>query len=202
MIKTIVFDLGGVLIDWNPRYLYRKIFDDERAMEHFLTEVANMDWNVQQDAGRTWAEGTRQLSAQFPEHTAAIRAYADRWVEMLGGPIEGTVDILRDLKDGGQYPLYALTNWSAETFPYAQERYGFLQTFEGILVSGEEGMIKPARKIYELLLDRFNIEAATSVFIDDSLKNVKGAEAVGMQAIHFQSPTQLRADLRQLGVAC
>lgn len=199
-IKTIVFDLGGVLIDWDPAYLYRKMFDDPKEMEYFLTEVCSPKWNVEQDAGRSWEDATNLLLPQFPKYEKEIRAFFGRWTEMLGGPIDGTVDILREIKESGQYRLYALTNWSAETFPYALERYDFLQWFEGILVSGTEKMKKPEQRIYQLLLDRYDIEGQKALFLDDSAANVKGSIDAGMPALRFQNPAQLRKDLQQKGV--
>lgn len=197
-IDTIVFDLGGVLIDWNPKYVYRTIFKTEEEVDTFLEEVCNMEWNVQQDAGRSLAEATEVLVAKHPQWEAEIRAYYTRWEEMLGGPIQASVDILESLQAGRQYRLYALTNWSSETFPIAFDRYEFLKIFEGILVSGVEKLIKPDPKIYSLLFEKFSIDPKRSVFIDDSLKNVEGAKAAGMHAIHFRSPMQMREELAEL----
>lgn len=200
MINTVIFDLGGVLIDWNPRYLYRKIFDSEEKMEWFLKEICNSDWNEQQDAGRTLEEATRVLVAEYPEYQSEISAYYGRWTEMLGGTISGTVDILKTLKSANQHRIYALTNWSAETFPYALQQFEFLQWFEGILVSGVEKVKKPDPKIYHLILDRYQIDPSTAVFIDDSKKNVLGSESVGLKAIQFDSPVQLERELKDLRV--
>ncbi len=199
-IKTIVFDLGGVLIDWDPAYLYRKMFDDPKEMEYFLTEVCTPSWNAEQDAGRSWEDAINLLLPDFPKYENEIRAYFGRWTEMLGGPIEGTVDILREIKEGGRYRLYALTNWSAETFPFALERYDFLQWFEGTLVSGAEHLKKPDRRIYDLLLDRYQIDGPTALFLDDSMANVEGSIAAGLPAIQFHNPAQLREDLQQKGI--
>lgn len=194
-MKTIIFDLGGVLIKWDPKRLYRKIFDKEAEMHFFLENICTSDWNEQQDAGRPLEEAMDVLVVQHPEYETEIRAFYGRWPEMLGGPIEGTVQLLKELKASGDYRLYALTNWSAETFPIAIERYEFLTWFEGILVSGDEKMKKPDPAIYNLLLERYNIDRSTAVFIDDSLKNVKGAKAVELEAIHFQSPEQVKSEL-------
>ncbi len=199
-VKTIIFDLGGVLINWDPRNMYRKIFKDEERMEYFLANITTYDWNEQQDAGRTWAEATRILVEQHPKWENEIRAYHARWTEMLDGAIQGTVDILTKLHQDKKYRLYALTNWSRETFPYALENFEFLQYFEGILVSGEEMMKKPDPRIYNLIAERYNIEKSTAVFIDDSLKNVKGSIDTGIYCIHFKSSEQLANDLRALGV--
>ncbi len=200
MIRSVVFDLGGVLIDWNPRYLYRKLFaGDDAAMEHFLTHVCNNTWNLAQDGGRTWGEAIEALSAEHPHHRPLISAYRERWDEMLNGPIPGTDDVLAELKNKG-VPIYALTNWSAETFPIAKERYEFLGWFRDILVSGNEKLVKPDPRIYQLLLSRNGLAAAESVFIDDAHKNVDGARAIGMAGLHFQSPEKLRNDLAALGL--
>jgi len=199
-IETVIWDLGNVLIKWDPRNLYRKIFDKEETMEWFLEEICTMDWNEAQDGGRTWAEGIRLLVAQYPDYTKEINAYHARWEEMLGGSIEGSAAILRHLKENNSHRLYALTNWSAETFPIALETFDFLQLFEGILVSGAENLKKPDPKIYHLLLDRYHINPATAVFIDDSLRNIKAARAIGINAIHFKSAEQLNQELTEYGV--
>ena len=200
MIKTVIFDLGGVLIDWNPRYMYRKIFDDEAKMEDFLANITTMDWNEQQDAGRKWSVATELLVKEHPEFEMEIRAYFDRWTEMLNGAIQGTVDILNEIHGSGKYRLYALTNWSDELFHHALERFDFLQLFEGIVVSGAENMKKPDLRIYNLILDRYQIEAETAVFIDDSQRNIDAAKKVKIQTIHFKSPKQLRQDLEVMNV--
>ncbi|MGI9489690.1 MAG: HAD family hydrolase [Geminicoccaceae bacterium] len=191
---VIIFDLGAVLIDWNPRHLYRKLFDDERAMETFLREICTPAWNAEQDRGRTWDEAVETLVNEHPEHRDLITAYRDRWVEMLMGPIQGTVDILERL-DGEGHELHALTNWSAETFPIARERYGFLERFRTILVSGDERLTKPDPAIFELMLERIGHPAGHCLFIDDSLKNIEAAAALGFDAIHFSGPGQLLAEL-------
>lgn len=199
-IRTIVFDLGGVLIDWNPRYVYREIFDDDdEKVEWFLSTICTPEWNARQDEGRTMAAATEALVAVHPEHETHIRAYYDRWQDMLRGPIEGSVDILRELREG-PLRLYGLTNWSAETFPVALERYAFLSWFEGIVVSGEIGLIKPSTAIYHHLVETFDLEPASTVFIDDSPANVEAAHDLGFCAIRFEGPDQLRDALRQLGI--
>jgi len=191
-VDTILFDLGGVLINWNPRNLYSKIFDDVYEMEHFLAEVATMDWNERQDAGRPFEEAIDLLVEKHPQYQMQIQAYFYRWREMLNGPIEGTVEILKALKEKGTLRIYALTNWSAQTFPIAQEQFSFLNLFEGILVSGEERMKKPHPDIYKLTIERFNLNPGSTLFIDDSLRNVEGAIDCGLQAIQFESPSRLR----------
>ena len=197
--RVVVFDLGGVLIDWNPRHLYRQLFDDEAAMERFLAEVCHTAWNEEQDRGRTFAEAIEEAAGRFPEERALIEAYHQRWGEMLAGPIEGSVAVLAELKEAG-HELHALTNWSVETFPIARERYAFLDWFGSILVSGEERLIKPDPRIFELLLERIGRTAEACVYIDDNPKNAAAAAALGFDAVHFRSPAQLRADLTRLGV--
>jgi len=199
-INTIIFDLGGVLIDWNPRHLYRTIFgDDHAAMEWFLANVCTQEWNLQQDAGRPWREAVAEAQACHPNHAVHIRAYWERWEETLGGAIEGTVALLDELRSK-PVRLLALTNWSAETFPIGRQRFPFLDWFEGIVVSGAEKQIKPDRAIYELLLQRYRVDPERAVFIDDSAANVEGARRAGLHAIHFRDPPALRRELAALGL--
>lgn len=199
-IDTVIFDLGGVLIDWNPRYVYRKIFRTEEEMEWFLENVTTPEWNENQDAGYPLHKATEELIAKHPEWEPQIKAYYGRWLEMLGDSIHETVEILQGLKKTGKYKLYALTNWSAETFPHALERFEFFKLFDGVLVSGEEKMRKPSPEFYQRLLNKFSIEPSRALFIDDSLRNVKAAEGVGIKSITFQSPDNLRMDLRALNI--
>ena len=199
-IKTIIFDLGGVLIDWNPRYVYRTIFDSEEKIDWFFETICTSDWNEMQDEGRSLQEATEELVKQHPEYEKEIRAFYGRWEEMLGGPIQGTVDIFHSLKQSGLYTFYALTNWSAETFPVALSRYEFLKWFDGIVMSGEEKSRKPYEKFYRLLLDRYGVNAEEALFIDDNLRNVKAAEALGIRSVRFESPELLVQQLRDLGV--
>ena len=200
MISTIIFDLGGVLIDWNPKYLYNKIFENEAEMDHFLNTVCTPDWNEEQDAGRSLEEATETLVKQHPEHEENIRAYYTRWPEMLGGEIAGTVEILDKLRHAGKHRLYALTNWSYETFPIAQERYELLNWFDGIVVSGIEKMRKPAAAFYNLLLDRYNVNAREALFIDDNKRNVDAAVQLGIDSIHFTTPEDLHVELRRRNI--
>jgi len=195
MINTIIFDLGAVLIDWNPHYMYRSIFTDEQEMKDFLANVTTSDWNEEQDAGRSLAEGTELLVQQHPQHEVNIRAFYGRWIEMLGDAFEGTVEVFKELKASGKYKIYALTNWSAETFPMAQERFEFLSWFDGIVVSGTEKMRKPAPEFYQILLDRYNVNPQEALFIDDNYRNILAAEKMGINTIHFTSPGQLRQEL-------
>ena len=197
---TVVFDLGGVLIAWDPRHLYRKLFaGDETAMEHFLANVCTHEWNRCQDAGRSFAEGARLLKAEHPEKAELIDAYFTRFDEMMPGPIAGSVEILAELKERGT-PLYGLTNFSAETYPPTFERFEFLRWFDGILVSGEVELIKPDPRIFALLIERFAIDPHRAVYIDDVAANVAGAHPFGIHAIHFTTPAALRAELAELGL--
>lgn len=200
MKDTVIFDLGGVLIDWNPRYVYRTIFRTEDAVDHFLSKVCTGKWNEKQDEGRPFAEATDWLAGLYPEYDSEIRSYYGRWEEMLGTEISETVGILENLRSSGKYRLYALTNWSEESFPVALERFGFLSWFEDILVSGKEKLIKPDPAIYELLVSRNDISKPGAVFIDDNHANVEGARATGIDAIHFTSPSDLSAQLAAFGI--
>lgn len=199
-IQTIVFDLGGVVVDWNPRYMYQKIFATPAQAEWFLENICTNDWNEEQDAGRSLQEATDMLVRQFPDLEAPIRAYYGRWEEMLGGPIAGTVELLRQLKQQPGVKLYALTNWSAETFPIALNRYDFLHWFDGRVVSGEEKTRKPFTRIYQILLERFGIRADTALYLDDNLRNLHPARDLGFFTHHFQTPELLRQELEGLGV--
>ncbi|RYY90954.1 MAG: HAD family phosphatase, partial [Chitinophagaceae bacterium] len=188
-VETIIWDLGNVLIDWNPAYVFDKLFEGRpQDMKHFFEHVCTSDWNEEQDAGRPLKEGTELLVQQHPEWKEYIEAYYGRWEEMLGGPIAATVDIFRQLKWSNRYKMYALTNWSAELFPIALQRYDFLHWFDGRVVSGEEKMRKPAREFYQLILDRFNLDPATTLFIDDNKRNIDAAAAMGIQCIWYRSP--------------
>jgi 2-haloacid dehalogenase len=197
---TVVFDLGGVLIDWNPRHLYRKLFaGDDAAMEHFLATVCTHDWHRHHDAGRSFAEGCRLLKAEHPDKADLIDAFGARQDEMIAGPIDDAVAILRDLCNVG-VSLYALSNWPAEGFSSVRQRFEFLAWFRGILVSGEVGVIKPDPRIYELLIERFGVEPQRTVYIDDVEANVVVARLFGMHAIHFTTPAALREELVGLGL--
>jgi 2-haloacid dehalogenase len=200
--SIVVFDLGGVLIDWDPRYLYRRLFNgDEAAIEHFLSTVCTREWNLAQDAGRSFAEGARLLKQQHPDKAEWIDAYGARFDEMMAGPIAGTVEVLAELRDRGT-PLYGLTNWSAETYPLALKRFEFLTWFRGILVSGEVGATKPDPRIYALMLARFAIDPQRAVYIDDSAANAEAARRFGILGIHFTTPEALREELVRLALLC
>lgn len=195
MINTIIFDLGAVLIDWNPTYLYKKIFEREEEMHHFLKTICTPDWNEEQDAGRSLQEATDLLVKEFPDHEENINAFYGRWTEMLGDAIQDSVDIFKELKESNKYKIYALTNWSAETFPVAVERFEFLNWFDGVVVSGTEMMRKPHPDFYKVLLNRYQVNIENALFIDDNLRNVLAARELGIYSIHFQSPEQLKQEL-------
>lgn len=200
-INTIIFDLGGVLIDWNPEYVYLKEFRGDRAkMDWFLNEICSWDWNMNQDAGYPIAKATEERIALFPQYKELIEMYYGRWEEMLGFTHEGTFTILDSLLKNRDYRVLALTNWSGETWPKAIAKFSWLQRFEGILVSGNEGMRKPHREIYELMLSRYNIDPSQAVFIDDSEKNIVGSEQVGIKGIHFTNSENLKKSLSSLGL--
>ena len=199
-IKNIIFDLGGVLIDWNPDYMYRKLITDDEKRNWFLSTVCTSEWNEEQDGGRLIKDANEILLSKYPEYAEWIFAYYDRWVEMLNGPIHGTVDLFKQIKDKKKHNIYALTNWSAETFPKALELFDFLHWFDGRVVSGEEMTRKPHRDIYEIILTRFNLQPETTLFIDDNQKNIIAAKELGIQCIHFISPDQLNSDLIKSGI--
>jgi 2-haloacid dehalogenase len=197
-IKNIIFDLGGVLIDWNPDYVFKEVFKDDEKLAWFYREICTMDWNENQDAGYPIDKATEELVALFPQYEDWIRQYYGRWEEMLGDANQGTVQLLKQCVDSPELKVLALTNWSAETFPVALKKFDFLQWFEGIVVSGEEMTRKPFPEIYHTTLKRFEIKAEESLFIDDNLRNIEAAAALGIQCIHFISPQQLEKKFKEL----
>lgn len=197
---AVVFDLGGVLIDWDPRYLYRPLFaGDDAAMERFLADVCSPAWNARQDAGRPFAEAVESLALEHPAQRELIEAYWRRWPETLGDAIEPTVAILAELRQAG-VPTYALSNWSAETFPLARPRYPFLDWFEAIVISGAVRAAKPDERIFRHLLEGHELDPAATVFIDDSSANVQAAAALGLVALRFEGAAALRRELAALGL--
>lgn len=199
-ISAVVFDLGGVLIDWNPRHLYRKIFcGDEEKIETFLRDVCTLEWNELQDAGRPLAEGTRDLVEKFPRWKNEIEAYYSRWPEMIGGRVPGTAEIVRDLARAG-IPLFALSNWSGETLPFVENDYPELKCFRHIFFSFQYGLTKPNRRLFQVVIDEVGFPAPTLLFIDDNARNVATARAMGMQAVRFEDAAALRRQLLELGV--
>lgn len=201
VINTIIFDLGNVLIDWNPQHVFNETyFDSVEKRDYFLSHICTMDWNEQQDAGRSIVEATQELIEKFPDWEKPIRDYYGRWTEMLGGPIPRSIEIFRLLKESGNYKLYALTNWQAGLFDIALVRYDFLHWFDGRVVSGEEKMRKPAPEFYTLLLNRYSVNAAEALFIDDNVRNIKAAEALGINSIHFKNAEELYQQLTALAI--
>jgi len=197
-INTIIFDLGNVLIDWNPKHVFNDTyFESEEKRNFFFSDICTMDWNEKQDEGRSIVDATYELIEKYPEWETSIRDYYGRWTEMLGGPIKESIELFRRLKASGRYKIYALTNWQAGLFEIALVRYNFLQWFDGRVVSGEEKMKKPAPEFYQRLLDRYAVRPEEALFIDDSLRNIKAAAAMGIQTVHFQSPEQLRIELEK-----
>ena len=199
-IKNIIFDFGGVVMDWNPRYFFKDYFNDDEKMEYFLKNITTDEWNIEQDRGRTLAEGTAIQVANFPEWEKEIRAYYDNWTTMLKSEIADNVAVLRKLEHS-EFKLFGLTNWSAETFPYAVKNYDFFSIFKGkIVVSGTEKLIKPNPEIWHVLLNRYQIKAEESVFIDDNFKNIEVAKSLGFICIHIKEDTDLEKELRDLGI--
>jgi len=198
-VKAIIFDLGNVLINWDPRHVFNDTyFDSIEKRDHFLEKICSMDWNERQDEGRSIVEATQELIAQYPDWESSIRDYYGRWTDMLGGAIPETVEIFRQLKESGHYKIYALTNWQAGLFDIALVRYAFLHWFDGRVVSGEEKMRKPEPAFYQRLLDRYNVNPSEALFIDDNLRNIKAAEAMGIRSIHFTNPAALELSLKEL----
>ena len=198
-IKAIVFDYGNVLLEWNPRHLYRRFFNDEETMERFLHEINFMEWNAQQDKGRPFSEGVAALSKEFPQHTQLIQAYHDHWKDSIGEAYWGTVEIMKKLKQAG-YPLYGLSNWSSETFPLIREKYDFFDLFNDMIISGEVGHVKPHPEIFHILLEKIGRPAQECLFIDDSLANVQQAQKIGFVTIQFESPEHLEMILKEMKI--
>ena len=197
-IKNIIFDFGGVLVDWNPEYLYKKVFDNEKEMNYFLENICTPQWNMQQDAGRSLADGTKILQDKHPDYKELIGLFYDRWEEMLGDAIEENVQVLHLLKQ--KYPIYGLTNWSAELIDIAYDRHDFFSQMKGIVVSGDEKLIKPDPKLYQVLLDRYNLKASESLFIDDNLNNIEAARKMGFHTIRIAEGVDLEKEVKKMGV--
>ncbi|MBI9045922.1 MAG: HAD family phosphatase [Anaerolineaceae bacterium] len=196
----IVFDLGAVLIDWDPRYLYRKLFEgDNEEMEFFLETICPLEWNAKMDAGLSFEEAVAERSQLYPEYKEFIMAYYQRWEEMLGGAIQGTVNILAELRKRGFY-LCALSNWSAETFPLTRKHYAFLDWFQEIVLSGDVKFTKPNPVMYGTLLERIKQPATNCLFIDDSHANIAEANDLGFDTILFTSPENLQVELLKRGI--
>ena len=199
-MNAVLFDLGGVLIDWNPRYLYAPLFgEDQTGMEDFLARVCAPEWNHTMDAGKPFAEAVAERQKLFPEHAALIALWKDGWPQMLREAIHESVEVLAALRRRG-HRLVALTNWSAETFPVARERFAFLQWFEDIVVSGEVGLAKPDARIFRLAIERNRLDPSRTLFVDDSQVNVQAARETGLHAVHFRGAAPLREELVRLGL--
>lgn len=200
-IDTIIFDLGGVLIDWNPEYVYLDEFKgDRKKMQWFFDNICTSDWNENQDAGYPMAKATEERVDLFPEYEDLIRMFYGRWVEMLGDEISGTVKILESFIKSDDYKVVALTNWSSETFPIALKKFEFLHWFEGIIVSGDEKTRKPFKEIYNITLSRFDITAENAIFIDDNLRNIEAANSIGINGVQFKSPEKLILQLKKFNI--
>ena len=193
--RAVVFDVGNVLYDWNPRFLYERLIPDDRALDAFLRDIATKDWHFQHDAGRPFAETSAELAAVHPEHAGLIDAWGTRFIEQLGGMLPGMEALVRDL-DAAGVPLYAITNFSGEFWPPFRAREAALfDRFQDIVVSGDERLTKPDPAIYRLALDRFGLAAEDALFVDDRADNVEGALSVGMDAVVFTDADTLRGDL-------
>jgi 2-haloacid dehalogenase len=197
--KTVVFDFGGVLIDWDRRYLYRKVIEDNTEMEWFLNNVCSDEWNNLQDQGIPFSETIPALQMKFPEYCDKIAMYETRWCEMVGGEISGSVEILKEIQ-AKNFPVYGLTNWGADTFPIVFNQFEFLRKLDGIVVSGDEKLVKPNPALFEILIKRYHIDPATCVFIDDNMMNIESAKKIGFKTIRFVSPESLRQDLKLLKI--
>ena len=197
-IRNIVFDFGGVLIDWNPEYLYQNIFPDKAEMDFFLKNVCNSSWNLTLDAGKAFSVAIRERIHQYPDYENEINLYYSHWLKMIGGAIVENTVLIQHLKHN--FRLFGLTNWSAETFPLVYDKYSFFSDLEGIVVSGQEKVVKPDLSIYKLLLHRYKIKATESLFIDDSIENIKAARQLGFNTVHIHSEMNLKAELLKIGI--
>jgi 2-haloacid dehalogenase len=196
---TVIFDLGGVLLDWNPEYLYSQLFEDQTEMEEFLATICTRDWHKAHDLGVDTHQSCLELARKHPAHTNMIMAWSTRGEEMISGQIEGTVEILAELRAAG-VACYALSNMEPDRYLLRLERFPFMRWFDGCVISGQEAVAKPDRKIFEILLERFGLDPAGTVFIDDTAPNVAAAGELGLVGLRFESPERLRADLKNLGL--
>ena len=200
MIKNIIFDFGGVLVDWNPHYLFDKYFNDINESNYFVENVCNSEWNAEMDGGKPFEQAVRERSTMFPKYAEALKLYQTNWMDTMGEEISGMYDLIKSLKFNGFPIIYGLTNWSAETFPTVQKTYRIFSLIDKIVVSGEVKQLKPNPEIFYTLLNKFNLKPEESLFIDDNLKNVEGAKAVGINAVLFRGVEKLRKDLKNLRV--
>ncbi len=197
MLNTVILDFGSVLVDWNPHYLYDPYFGDKAKTDWFIAHICTPEWNAQMDAGKPFAEGIAEKVAEHPEWEKEIRMYWEEWNKMMGGQIDGMQELLEELRRSG-YRLYGLSNWSAETFRLVRRNYPIFDLLDGIVLSGEERVIKPDPEIYRILLDRYHIAPNEAVFLDDNPANIEGAEALGIHGIFFHSATQARQEIAAL----
>jgi len=195
----VIFDIGNVLVRWDPRFLYETLIDDPEELDWFLREVVPLSWHTRHDRGEPFAQTIPERQRLFPDHAHLIALFRERWEDTIGAPIAGTVALLERLDDAG-VPVFALTNYSAETFPAFEQRFPFARRFRDVVVSGREGMVKPDPRIYDLALERFGLQADRSVFVDDRKDNVTAARERGMTGLHFTSTDALRRDLAALGL--
>ncbi|MEX2200344.1 MAG: HAD family phosphatase [Dongiaceae bacterium] len=199
-IDAVIFDFGGVLMDWSPDYLYRKLIPDPTERERFLTEICSPDWNLEQDRGRSWDDAIAERIGLYPDHALLIRAFRERWIDMLAGPIEPAVNLVARLHQAG-IALYGLTNWSEETYEIGRPHMPFLPHLRDVAVSGIERVAKPDPRIFHLLLDRNGLTATNTAFVDDNEPNIHAATAIGLNAIHHRDTADTEARLRRLGLA-
>ena len=197
MIKNIIFDFGGVLVDWNPHHLYDSYFGNSETADWFLQNICTMDWNIQMDAGKTFQQGVAERIALYPKREKEIRLYWDGWIEMMGDTIPHMYEWILQLKQQG-YAVYGLTNWSKETFPMVQDKYAIFKLMDGIVMSGEEKVAKPDPKIYHALLDRYQLIPEECVFFDDNINNVNAANHIGIHAVQFFSMEQAQKALLKI----
>lgn len=197
-IKNIIFDFGGVLVDWNPHYLFDKYFNDIKESNYFIENVCNSEWNAEMDGGKPFEQAVRERSAMFPQYAEPLKLYQTNWMDTMGEEIPGMYGLIKSLKENGFPVIYGLTNWSAETFPTVQKKYRIFSLIDNIVVSGEVKQLKPNPEIFHTLLNKYNLKAEESLFIDDNLKNVEGAKAVGINALRFENVTKLKEDLKTI----
>jgi 2-haloacid dehalogenase len=197
-IKNIIFDFGGVLVDWNPHYLFDKYFNDIEESNYFITNICNSEWNAEMDGGKPFEQAVRERSAMFPKYAEPLKLYQTNWMDTMGEEIPGMFDLVKSLKENGFPVIYGLTNWSAETFPTVQKKYRIFSLIDNIVVSGEVKQLKPNPEIFHTILNKYNLKAEESLFIDDNLKNVEGAKAVGINALRFENAEKLRQDLKNM----
>lgn len=200
MIKNIIFDFGGVLVDWNPHYLFDKYFNDIEESNYFIENVCTTEWNAEMDGGKPFEQAVRERSEMFPKYAEALKLYQTNWMDTMGEEIPGMYNLIKSLKTNGFPVIYGLTNWSAETFPTVQKTYRIFSLIDNIVVSGEVKQLKPNPEIFLTLLNKYNLKAEESLFIDDNLKNVEGAKTVGINAIRFENAQKLKEELKALNI--